>query len=156
MCMDATCRHARRTLRHWEDRSFRLADAGPTVVAAGLRRSGRSGAGLHPVAGFRRRRQGGHRHVGGNGDYDERPRRDGCLRQERRGRTARSSRRAVIIARGSEFVAALLVRALGVSLLFGLGPAPQDGVTRLAATQHNDCGGMASFDARRAILNKSR
>ena len=37
---------------------------------------------------------------------------------------AKDSRRAVILARGGEFVAAILVLALGVTLLLGLGLAP--------------------------------
>jgi ABC-type nickel/cobalt efflux system permease component RcnA len=35
---------------------------------------------------------------------------------------AKDSRRAIIIARGGEFIAAILVLALGVTLLFGLAP----------------------------------
>ncbi len=124
---DATCRHAPdpSTLG---GAKFRLADAAATVVAAGLRpcsgailvlvftlSQGLFAAGAGAVIAMSAGTAITTSALAATAVYAK----SAAVRFG-----AKDSRRAVLIARSGEFIAAILVLALGVSLLFGLGLAP--------------------------------
>ncbi|PWB90150.1 high frequency lysogenization protein HflD [Methylocystis sp. MitZ-2018] len=124
---DATCRHAPDPSTLGGPK-FRVADAAATVVAAGLRpcsgailvlvftlSQGLFAAGAGAVIAMSAGTAITTSALAATAVYAK----SAAMRFG-----AKDSRRAVIIARGGEFIAAILVLALGVSLLFGLGLAP--------------------------------